>query len=298
MDDNFKRIQNITILGVGLIGGSLGLALRKHNFSGTIMGLGRRLSTLEIALKKGAVDGITLNFAEAIESTDIVVISTPVELIAPMTKQVAKYAKDGCIITDVGSVKRVPVSIIESFLLTSLRSQNVNLHFVGAHPMAGSEKFGASAAQANLFENALCILTPTEKTNLKALEMIKSLWRTVGANVTVMSPTEHDFLIAAASHLPHLTACLLARTVGDIQNSAGNALDFTSTGFSDTTRIASGSPDIWKGIFMQNADMLIPLIETLIENLEAFRKTLVEKDEEQLERILTQAKRVRDSINK
>jgi prephenate dehydrogenase len=288
MDDNFK---NITILGVGLIGGSLGLALKKHKFSGTIMGLGRRLSTLGIALEKGAVDRITLDFAEAIESANIVVISTPVELIAPMAEQVVKYAKDGCIITDVGSVKRMPISIIESFLPE-------NLYFVGAHPMAGSEKSSVAAARADLFENALCILTPTENTNPKALKMIEFLWRTVGANVTVMSPTEHDFLIAAASHLPHLTACLLAKTVGDIRNDAGNALDFTATGFADTTRIASGSPEIWKGIFMQNADMLIPMIEQLMANLEAFKKILADKDEAQLEKILTQAKKVRDSINR
>jgi prephenate dehydrogenase len=288
MDDNFK---NITILGVGLIGGSLGLALKKHKFLGTIMGLGRRLSTLEIALEKGAVDRITLDFAEAAESADIVIISTPVELIAPMAEQVAKYAKDGCIITDVGSVKRMPISIIEGFLPE-------NLHFVGAHPMAGSEKSSVVAARADLFENALCILTPTEKTNPKALKMIESLWRTVGAKITVISPTEHDFLIAAASHLPHLTACLLSQTVGDIRNSAGNALDFTATGFADTTRIASGSPEIWKGIFMQNADMLIPMIEQLMANLEAFKKILADKDEAQLEKILTQAKKVRDSINR
>jgi len=291
MDDNFKNIKNITILGVGLIGGSLGLALKKYNFSGSIMGLGRRLSTLEMALKKGAVDKITLDFAEAIEPADIVVISTPVELIAPMVEKVAKYAKDGCIITDVGSVKRMPISIIESFLPE-------NLHFVGTHPMAGSEKSSVVAARADLFENALCILTPTEETEPKALEMIESLWRTVGANVTVMSPKEHDFLIAAASHLPHLTACLLTQTVGDIRNSAGNALDFTATGFSDTTRIASGSPEIWTGIFRQNADMLIPMIEQLMANLEAFRKILADKDEAQLEKNLKKAKRIRDSTSR
>lgn len=291
MDDNFKRVQNITILGVGLIGGSLGLALKKHNFSGTIIGLGRRLSTLELALKIGAVDKITLDFAEAIEPADIVVISTPVELIAPMAKQVAKYAKDGCIITDVGSVKRMPIAIIESFCPE-------NLHFVGAHPMAGSEKSGVVVARADLFENALCILTPNEKTEPEALEMIKSLWRTVGANVTIMSPTEHDFLIAAASHLPHLTACILAQTVGDIRNSAGNALEFTATGFADATRIASGSPEIWKGIFMQNTDMLLPMIEQLRENLAMFKKILADKDELQLEKILTRAKKIRDSIKK
>jgi len=291
IDDNFESIQNITILGVGLIGGSLGLALKKHQFTGTIIGLGRRISTLEIALEKGAVDKITLDFAEAIESADIVVISTPVELIAPMTKQVAKYARDGCIITDVGSVKRMPISIIESFLPP-------NVSFVGAHPMAGSERNGVIAARADLFENATCILTPTEKINPKALEIIKSLWQNIKANVTVMSPTEHDYLIAGASHLPHLTACILAQTIGDLRNNAGNALDFTATGFADTTRIASGSPEIWQGIFMQNADMLIPMIEQLMGNLETFKKILVDKDELQLEKILRQAKRIRDSINR
>ncbi|MFQ6041779.1 MAG: prephenate dehydrogenase dimerization domain-containing protein, partial [Candidatus Poribacteria bacterium] len=110
--------------------------------------------------------------------------------------------------------------------------------------------------------------------------------------------TEHDFLIAAASHLPHLTACILAQTVGDIRNSAGNALEFTATGFADATRIASGSPEIWKGIFMQNTDMLLPMIEQLRENLAMFKKILADKDELQLEKILTRAKKIRDSIKK
>lgn len=287
---NFQNIENITILGVGLIGGSLGLALKQNNFPGTIIGLGRRLNTLEIALERSAVDAITLDFSEAIEKSDMIVISTPVEIITSIVQRVAQYTRDGCVITDVGSVKRTPVAMVENLLPDSL-------HFVGGHPMAGSEQAGVTAARADLFDGAMCILTPTEKTAPHALELVRALWESVGARITVMSPDEHDFLIAAASHLPHLTACMLAQTVGAIHNSAGAALDFTATGFRDTTRVASGSPDLWKGILLNNNDMLVPIIEQLIENLERVKRLLSEKNELELEAVLRQAKEIRDSVS-
>ncbi len=282
-------IQNITILGVGLIGGSLGAALKRIDFPGTLIGLGRRRSSLEIALDKGIVDNITLDFAEAIEPADIVVVCTPVELIPEMVKRACEHAKDGCVITDVGSVKRQIVEEVDRFLPE-------NLHFVGAHPMAGSEKSGPAAADPDLFKNADCILTPTKKTTEESVQLVRSLWESVGANTSIMSPTEHDFLIAAASHLPHLVACVLTETVNEFSNNKGKALDFTATGFKDTTRIASGSPEIWKNIFLQNGDMLIPIIDKFVENIEEFGRLLVNKDEESIQRALKRAKAIRDIL--
>jgi len=282
-------IQNITILGVGLIGGSLGLALKRIDFPAKLIGLGRRRSSLEIALEKGTVDEITTDFAEAIEPADVVVVCTPVESIPEMVERTCEYAKDGCVITDVGSVKRQIVTEVDRFLPEKL-------HFVGAHPMAGSEKSGATAAKSDLFEGAVCILTPTEKTTEKSVQLVRSLWESVGANTKIMSPTEHDSLIAAASHLPHLVACLLAKTVSECGNDVGKALDFTATGFKDTTRIASGSPEIWKSIFLQNGDMLIPIIEKFVENIEEFKRLLLNKDEEGIQRLLKLAKEIRDIL--
>ena len=284
------RIKNITILGVGLIGGSLGLALKKRDFPVKLVGLGRRWSSLEIALAKGAVHQITLNFAEAIEPADMVVVCTTVETIPEMVQRVCEHAKDDCVITDVGSVKRQIVAEVNSFLPE-------NLHFVGAHPMAGSEKRGATAAKSDLFEGANCILTPTEKTSEKSLQIVRALWESVGANTRVMSPAEHDFLIAAASHLPHLVACVLTQTVSEFGNEVGAALDFTATGFKDTTRIASGAPEIWQSILLQNSDMLIPMLEKFVANIEEFKRLLANKNEESIQGRLKTAKEIRDAVS-
>jgi len=287
---DITRVKNITILGVGLIGGSFGLALKRIDFPAKLIGLGRRRSSLEVALEKGTVDKITLNFAEAIENADIVLVCTTVETIPEMVKRICEHARNDCIITDVGSVKRQIVAEVDSFLPE-------NLHFVGAHPMAGSEKRGATAARSDLFEGANCILTPTENTNKKALQLVSSLWESVGANIKIMSPDEHDFLIAAASHLPHLVACVLTKTVSEFGNDVGTALDFAATGFKDTTRIASGSPEIWKSILSQNSDMLIPMLEKFAENIEEFKRLLANKNVENIQGMLKNAKEIRDAVS-
>jgi len=282
------RSKRIAIIGVGLIGGSLGLALRRKGFDGVIEGYGRRRSTLEMALQIGAVDTIGLDFKEAGEA-DVVVICTPVEVIPDMVGKIAPSAKAGCVITDVGSVKRRVVERAEAIL----RSSNPSVPFVGGHPMAGSERSGVLAARADLFEEARCILTPTDSTPTSALDVVREMWEFVGARTLILSPLRHDQLIAAASHLPHISASALAETVGKM----GEALDLAATGFKDTTRVASGSPGIWKEILSQNADMIVPMIDALIEALVQYRRLLSSGDAEGLKRKLEIAKRIRESVN-
>lgn len=285
----FNDINKIAIIGVGLIGGSLGLALKSKGFQGKIVGLGRRLSSLESALAKGAVDEIYLDFSEALKDTDLVIVCTPVDLIPQIVKQAAAYTRPGCIITDVGSIKRKITEEIEAFLPEHLK-------FVGSHPMAGSEKSGVGAAHSKLFENAVCIVTKTEDTNLIAIEVAKSMWQMVGAKIKLMSPQEHDLLIAAASHLPHLIASVLTKTVGEIDSNGKKALDFVATGFKDTTRIASGAPEIWKSILLQNSDYIFELIDLFARQLRDFKEALKNADESEIERYLALAKTIRDSI--
>ena len=290
---DFSQIRNITILGVGLIGGSLGLALKAKGFRGEITGLGRRMETLDIALERGAVDNATTNFHAGIYEADLVVVGTPVDLIPEMVQRIAEiWTSDPrpLLITDVGSIKGQVVETIESFLTMP------DLHFVGSHPMAGSEQTSVAAARADLFDGAKCIVTPTANTHPQALKLVTDLWQSVNTQVCHLSPTEHDLLIAGASHLPHLIASILTNTVGDIGNEKAKALDFAATGFRDTTRIAAGSPQLWKAIFMQNARSLLPMIDSMIENLTEFKALVENQDDVQIERVLEHAKILRDTL--
>ncbi len=297
MIDDFSQIRKITILGVGLIGGSLGLALKAKGFQGELTGLGRRMSTLEVALERRAIDRATTDFEVGIRDADLVVIGTPVDLIPAMAQRVGEVrAPDSAplLMTDVGSVKGQIVEVIERLLVA--QNPHQNLHFVGSHPMAGSEKTGVEAARAELFAGARCIVTPTDKTHPLALRLVMELWRFVGAQLYLLSPVQHDALIAGVSHLPHLMASVLTDTVGQIESASARTLDFAATGFRDTTRIAAGSPEIWTGIFMQNAPALLPLIDAMIENLTQFGTLLENQDSDGIARALMHSKILRDSL--
>ena len=289
MFTDLRAIRRITIWGVGLIGGSLGLALKKNGFQGQRVGLGRNIGRLENALEYDAVDVITTELAEGLQETDIVVLCTPVALVPRLVQRIIESVdtrQQRIVLTDVGSTKLTLVETIEA----QLQEQGADaLSFIGAHPMAGSHETGVGAARATLFEKATCILTPTPNTDSDALACIKNLWEFVGAVPHLLSPKTHDLLIGAASHLPHLVASLLTNTVANVETEDGTALDFTATGFRDSTRIAAGSPDLWTGIFTQNGAVLLSLIDDIIENLTEF-KTLLQTDNlAEIERVLLEA---------
>ena len=293
MFSDFSQIRNISILGVGLIGGSLGLALRSKGFRGVITGLGRRMQTLDIALARGAVDNATTDFHAGLCDADLVVVGTPVDLIPEMVERIAEIRTSDprhLIITDVGSIKGQIVEEIENLLTAS------DVHFVGSHPMAGSEQTSVAAARPDLFDGAKCIVTPTDNTHPQALRLVTDLWQYVDTQVCYFSPSDHDLLIAGASHLPHLIASILTNTVGEIGNDTAKALDFAATGFRDTTRIAAGSPELWRAIFMQNAHSLLPMIDSTIENLAQFKNLLENRDDIEIERLLAHAKMLRDAL--
>lgn len=288
---SFERINRVVIAGVGLIGGSVGLGLKRAGFHGKVIGLGRRWSSLKNAIDKGAVDSATLDPAEALSNADLLLISTPVDVISTIAREAIMNARRGCIITDAGSTKGQLVAEIEKFMPEGI-------HFVGAHPMAGSHKTGVAAADASLFEGSVCIVTPTESTNPEAVDVVSELWKTLGARVERMSPQDHDFFIAAVSHLPHAVACALIQVVAGVENHRGRAIDFAATGFADTTRIASGDPQVWKGILLQNADMVLSMLDKFEKELVEIRKAIGNKDEDKLIEKLERAKRIRDSVRK
>lgn len=286
---HIQQLRRITIWGVGLIGGSLGLALKKNGFQGQRVGLGRNIGRLEKALQHDAVDTVTTEMAEGIRGSDLVVVCTPVELVPALVKRIVAFVdtqQHRPVLTDVGSTKSVLVKTIEAQL--SERGSDA-VSFVGGHPMAGSHETGVDAALATLFENATCILTPTENTDADSLQLIKDLWEFVGAVPHILSPETHDLLIGAASHLPHLMSSLLANTVAKVETEGTKALDFTATGFRDSTRIAAGSPDLWTGIFTQNSDALLSLIDDIVDNLTEFKTLLQTDNRAEIERVLLEA---------
>ena len=284
-----QQLRRITIWGVGLIGGSLGLALKKNGFQGQRVGLGRNIGRLEKALQHDAVDVVTTEVTEGLYGSDLVVLCTPVELVPVLVQHIVEGvgAQQSMVLTDVGSTKSVLVQAVEA----QLREQgSETLSFVGGHPMAGSHETGVDAARATLFENATCIVTPTENTQSDSLQLVRNLWEFVGGVPCLLTPETHDLLIGAASHLPHLIASLLTNTVANVETEQQKALDFTATGFRDSTRIAAGSPDLWTGIFTQNREVLLSLIDDIVGNLTEF-KTLLQTDNlVEIERVLLEAK--------
>ena len=286
-----QQLHRITIWGVGLIGGSIGLALKKNGFQGQRVGLGRNIGRLENALARDAVDVVTTEVKDGIRESDLVILCTPVELIPVLVQRIAESVAPHhrIVLTDAGSTKSVLVKSVEAYLQAHGSDA---LSFIGGHPMAGSHETGVDAACATLFEDATCILTPTDNSDADALQLVKSLWEFVGAVPYLLSPETHDQLIGAASHLPHLIASILANTVANVEIQEGKALDFTATGFRDSTRIAAGSPDLWTGIFTQNSDALLVLIEDIVTNLMEFKTLLQTDNVAEIERVLVDAQAI------
>ena len=266
-----------------MIGGSLALAIREKKLAKEIRGVSRRRSTIELAVKKRIVDCATLDLEDGVKGSDLVIIAAPVLKIADMARQAAPFLEKGAIITDAGSTKRRIVSDIE-------KAGFKGIDFVGSHPIAGSEKSGIRYADKDLFKGAYCILTKTKNTNPKALNKIKRFWAGLGMKVRIMSIEAHDRLLSKISHLPHAAAVILVNCAGR------KGIDISAGGFKDTTRIASGEPELWKDIFLTNGDNLIQDIETLKRGLTKIQTTLRSSDETALLKLLGNAKAVRDSL--
>lgn len=241
-----KQFNKITIIGVGLIGGSIGLAIKKKRLAKEVVGVFRRELTLHKALKRKAVDKGARSIQEGVTGADMVIIATPVLAIPAMAKEAARYAKKGAIITDAGSTKRWIIDKVEKEI-----GRANSAYFVGSHPMAGSEHAGVEYAKADLFEGSPCIVTKTKKTDKKALAKIVGFWKALGARVEVMSPEDHDKNVAFISHLPHIIAFSLAGSVPE------ETLAYGAEGFKDTTRVALSEPSLWADIFLSNREAIL-----------------------------------------
>jgi len=279
--------QKVTLIGVGLLGGSLGLAIKQRGLAAKVDGFVRRTATIAECDKMGVVDHATRDLDRAVKDADLVILCTPLSRMGELTGKMLPLLKKGAIVTDVGSVKGSVVAELEPLVAS------VGAHFVGSHPMAGGEKTGVTAARADLFVNAVCIVTPTPNSDKEAVAKVEQFWTAVGARLLKLSPAAHDDLVSRSSHLPHVVASELANYILSPVHPPEQAA-VCANGFRDTTRIASGSPEMWRDIAMANGKNLSRVLGVFIEDLQEFRLALDNGDVKAVEEFFEKAKQRRD----
>lgn len=287
------HFKQVAIIGVGLIGGSLGMILRRKSLADHVIGVGRRVENLKAAVELGAIDRYVGDPKEGVRGADLVILATPVDTYARHLKEWAHCLAPGAIVSDVGSVKGELVEQSEA-------AMPAGAHFVGAHPIAGKEKTGVAAGTDQLFKGARCILTPTGKTNPQALDLIHQLWQEAGATVLTMDPHLHDQILGAVSHLPHAAAFALMNALADLRDRQLPALDLaghSGGGLRDTTRIAASSPEMWRDIFIWNRDNVVTFIESYERALEDLKQLIKAGDAAGIEKTIERARGEREKLN-
>jgi len=280
------QFEKIAILGVGLIGGSLAMVCKQKGLAKQIVGYGRRPENLKKAVKLGVIDRFFQDLRETVQGADLIVLATPVGQFEALAREMASALSKEAIVTDVGSVKGSLVTRLERLLPNGNR-------FVGAHPIAGKEKAGVEAASATLFVGAQCILTPTERTNPSALESVKALWEATGSKLVLMDPVQHDQILAAVSHLPHLVAYALVNTVLETKIQGQEVVSFSAGGFRDFTRIAASSSEMWRDICLLNRDPILGMIEAYEKAITRLKQLIRQGDGKGLEAEFERAKKAR-----
>lgn len=281
--------NKVTIIGVGLIGGSLARVLRSKGLASRIMGAGRSRQSLELALRLGVIDNMGQGAQHAVEDADLVVLASPVGSFEAIMREVGPHLKKGAILTDVGSVKGALVKTIEKLMPRGV-------HYVPGHPIAGKEKHGVAEATETLFKGTKCILTPTSSTDPQALEAVRSLWFEAGANVVLMDADAHDHIFAAVSHLPHAAAYAMVNTVSEFKTGPDSYITFSGGGFRDFTRIAASSPEMWMDICLLNGDYIVEMIEQYQLALTGIKKAIKHRDGTKLEELFRAASETRRGL--
>lgn len=274
-------IDTLAVVGVGLIGASVGLAAKRYGVAGRVVGSDRDPDHLRTARDVGAIDD-ALDFSEAVGAADLTVVAVPVGRIYECVVAAAEHVKPGAVLTDTGSVQG-PVA-------SAARAVAESVAVVGSHPVAGSEKAGPAHAVGTLFRDRLVVLTRTVRTTPSAATLAARFWVGVGAGVRWMDPADHDRGLARTSHLPHLLAAVLAAATPE------ELLTLTGGGFRDATRIAAGDPDLWAGILCENAAFLRPALDDVLQRLHEFRDRLDAADRPAVRELLARGKKVRDAL--
>jgi prephenate dehydrogenase len=286
-------IQELAIVGVGLLGGSVAKAARADSLARRIVGVGRDAARLQPALDDGTLDAATTDLAAGVRKADFILLAAPVLAIEGLLAQVSRVAPEGSVITDVGSTKRNIVRASERLAAAPAGCGGRPPSFVGSHPMAGSEQSGYRVARADLFRGATVVVTPTERTALGALKQVTEFWEALGARVCSLDPETHDRAVAVISHLPHLIACALVDGVRRVEPAA---LELAARGFRDTTRIAAGDPEMWTEIFLANRDALSAGVAAFRDALAELQRTIDAGDAGALRAALDRIKAIREGL--
>lgn len=286
MEPHFNKVA---IIGVGLIGGSIGMSVLGRGLAQEVIGIDTSMDIINLALETMAITKGTVEIPDGVKDADLIVIATPVGLSGEIIKKVLPHIKTGAIITDVGSTKNEIVSIAKKIMPP-------DKYFVGGHPMAGSEQAGIIGADRYLFENAIYILTPTVDTNQNALAKVKGLYTDMGARTIELDPEDHDLMVAAVSHLPHLVAAALVNTVGNIQQEKEQTMLLAAGGFRDTTRIASSHPIMWRDICITNKEAIHKTLQEFRLVLDEFEAELNNCNGPKLEEQFQRARELRQTI--
>lgn len=284
----FKPFTQITVIGVGLIGGSLAKGLKEADLVKKVVGFGSREGNLQKAIELGVIDSYSTDIAEAVKDSELVFLAVPLGAMQAVLKQISPYIADNTIITDGGSSKMSVINAAkEAFgYLPS--------HFVAGHPIAGKEKSGVTAADATLYQKHRVLLTPTSETDSEALQRVTEMWQVVGAEVSQMSPEYHDEVLAATSHLPHMLAFGLVDLLNEHEE-LGNVFQYTAGGFRDFTRIASSDATMWRDIAMNNQDAIVKWLKYYQQEVGHLAELIENGQEEDLFNLFSESKQARDT---
>ena len=284
-----KLFNKVCIFGVGLLGGSIGMAIKKNGLADKVVGIGRDIKRLKKAVLLGAVDTVTTDYISEVKDADLVILSMHINSSLEAAKKIAPFLKKDTVVTDVESTKELFCKKMRGILPDGI-------HFVGAHPIAGLERHGVDVATDKLFTETACVITRTTKTNKNAFLKVEKLWNEIGANVVLFSPSQHDKLVAFTSHLPHIAAVSLVNTLGKKGTVDKDLKLVIGNGFKDTTRIASSSPEMWQEICKTNKKNILDVLSRFQRELDKVYKLIDKSDSEKLIKKFEQARSIKNIL--
>ncbi len=288
--DTGVMFERAAFIGIGHIGSSMALAMRRAGVVGSIIACDKSAAHRKTALKRKIVDEATADAGKAVKGADLVVIATPISTNGAIAKAIAPHLKQGAIVTDVGSVKQDVIAAVAPHIPKGVT-------FVPGHPLAGTEHSGPEAGFAELFDGRWTVLTPLPRTPAKAITKIATLWKRMGAKVDTMKPAHHDRVLAITSHLPHLCAFTVVGTATDLaEDLKQEVIQFSASGFRDFTRVAASDPIMWRDIFLSNKEAVLDILQRFTEDLAGMQKHIRRGDGAALEKMFTRTRAIRRGI--
>ena len=282
--------NEVLIIGIGLIGSSIALSLKKNGITKKVVGYSKTEKTRKIAKKKNIVDAVINKISDRISDIDLIIICTPLSTYEKIFKLIDPHLSKKTIVTDVGSAKSL---IIKNFR----RSKGREYDFIPAHPIAGTEQSGPNAGFHELFIDRWCIITPIRENKKRNINTIKKMWKLMGSNVEIMTPDRHDQTMAITSHLPHLIAYNIVSTAADIENvTKSDVIKYSASGFRDFTRIAASDPTMWRDVLLNNKDALLEVISRFSEDLSMLQKAIRWDDGDTLYKLFSKTRKIRNKI--